>query len=162
MPFCPNCGASVDPNAAVCSYCGKTLAQSPSTVSSPQPAASSGPFGASAAPYSSNPYSVAPTRPTGITILAVLAGLGGLALIAFGAISAALGIGIVFVVIGLIEFGVAYGFWTGASWGWYLGIIGAILDIISIVTLNVVALIIGIIMLYYLTRPNVKTWFHKL
>lgn len=104
---------------------------------------------------------MSPTRPTGITILAILAGLGALALIAFGALSVGAGIGIAFIIIGLIEFAVAYGFWTGASWGWYLGIIGAILDIISIVTFNVVALIIGIIMLYYLTRPNVKAWFRK-
>lgn len=100
-------------------------------------------------------------RPTGITILAVLAAIGALALIGFGLLSSLFGFGLVFVVFGLVEFAVAYGFWTGASWGWWLGIIAAVLDILSIVTLDVFALIIGIIMLYYLTRPHVKAWFHK-
>jgi hypothetical protein len=156
MSYCPKCGASVDPNATFCQYCGTTISQSPG--SQPPP---SSPPPASPASYSSNPYTTPVSRPTGITILAILAALGGLALIVFGAVTAFTGIGLIFVVIGLIEFGVAYGYWTGASWGWYLGIIGAILDILSIVTLNVVALLIGIIMLYYLTRPNVKVWFHK-
>lgn len=152
----------MDPNSTICSYCGSSLAKVPSSDPSAPPAASSAPsLGATPPPYPANPYSVSPTRPTGITILAILAGLGALALIAFGALSVGAGIGIAFIIIGLIEFAVAYGFWTGASWGWYLGIIGAILDIISIVTFNVVALIIGIIMLYYLTRPNVKAWFRK-
>ena len=62
---------------------------------------------------------------------------------------------------GLLEFAVAYAYWTGATWGWWLGIIAAILDILSIFSLNVISLIIGIVMLYYLTRPHVKVWFHK-
>jgi hypothetical protein len=100
-------------------------------------------------------------RPTGITILAILAILGGLAELGFGLIFSLFGFGLIFVVFGLIELAVAYGFWTGASWGWWLGIIGAVLDLISIVTFDVIGFIIGIVMLYYLTRPHVKMWFHK-
>ena len=88
-------------------------------------------------------------------------GLGGLALIGFGLGFAIFGFGFVFVIIGLIEFGVAYGYWVGASWGWWLGIIGAALDIISIVTFNFIGFIIGIIMIYYLTRAHVKAWFRR-
>lgn len=110
-------------------------------------------------------------RPTGVTILAVLAVIGGLALLGFGAVAGTLvgsflpGLGtviaVVFVIFALIQFGIAYGYWVGASWAWWLGFIGAILDIVSIIALNVFGLIIGVIMLYYLTRPHVKMWFHQ-
>jgi len=66
------------------------------------------------------------------------------------------------VIVGLISLAVAYGFWTGSGWGWWLGIILAILQIVSIFSLNVIGFIIGIIMVYYLTRPHVKAWFHKM
>ncbi len=101
-------------------------------------------------------------RPLGVTILAVLAGLGALATIVFGLASTIFGFGFVFLIIGLIEFGVAYGFWTGASWGWWLGILGAVLDIISIITLDIFTFLIGIVIIYYLTRPHVKAWFHRI
>jgi hypothetical protein len=111
-------------------------------------------------------------RPTGVTILAVLAFLGGVLLLVFGLAlgsmfsflysgAAGTGIAALLVVFALIQFGVGYGYWVGATWAWWLGIIAAVLDVISIVTLNVFGLIIGIIMLYYLTRPHVKAWFHK-
>lgn len=98
-------------------------------------------------------------RPLGITILAILAVLGGLVSLAVGAFAS--GFGLVLVIIGLVELAVAYGYWTGKSWGWWLGIVGAVLDIVSIFSLNYFGFIIGIIMLYYLTRPNVKAWFHR-
>jgi hypothetical protein len=110
-------------------------------------------------------------RPTGVTILAVLAFLGGVLLLVFGLVTGSMissafagfgsGVAILFVIFALIQFGVGYGFWVGTTWAWWLGIIGAILNIISIISLNVFGLVIGIIMLYYLTRPHVKIWFHK-
>jgi len=113
------------------------------------------------------------TRPTGVTILAILTILGGVFLLIFAAILLAassfvflssgmlVGIGAALVVFALISFGVAYGMWTGAKWAWWLGIIVAILDIISIISFNVIGLIVGLVMLYYLTRAHVKVWFHE-
>jgi hypothetical protein len=109
-------------------------------------------------------------RPTGVTILAVLAFLGGVILLGFGLIAgmASLllpglggGIELLFVIFALLQFAIGYGLGTGATWAWWLGIIGAVLDIISIIGANVFGFIIGIIMLYYLTRPHVKMWFRK-
>jgi hypothetical protein len=156
MAFCSKCGASLDPNSQFCPSCGAPVSTSMSTSSSGSP-----PTVPSPAPsYSPGPAS-SMQRPTGVTILAVLAGLGGLVLIGFGLIFTLFGFGLIFVVFGLLELGVVYGYWTGASWAWWLGIIVSVLDILSIVTFDVIGLIIGLIMLYYLTRPHVKTWFHR-
>ena len=154
----------MDPNSQFCPSCGAPVsgqASSSSSGSMPQMPPSSG---------SSMPVSPM-QRPTGVTILAVLAVIGGLALLGFGAVAGTLvgsflpGLGtviaVVFVIFALIQFGIAYGYWVGASWAWWLGFIGAILDIVSIIALNVFGLIIGVIMLYYLTRPHVKMWFHQ-
>lgn len=153
MPYCPKCGASVDGNSQFCSYCGSPVSEA--AQNTPPPTSTPPPFPSGQA--STQPM----LRPTGVTILAILAGLGGLAAIASGLFLSMFGIGFVIVIFGLIEFAVAYGFWVGAPWGWWLGIIGAALDIISIFSLNVFGLVIGIIMLYYLTRPHVKAWFHE-
>ncbi|SRR5579875_855562 len=157
---CPKCGASLDPNASFCAYCGSPVSEQevipPPPISSstpPPPAPSSYPQG------TVHPMSM--HRPAGITILAILAGLAGLVSIGLGVGASFFGFGSFFVLIGLIELGVAFGFWTGAPWGWWLGIIGAVLDIISILSLNVLGLIIGIVILYYLTRPHVKAWFRR-
>jgi zinc-ribbon domain len=161
MAFCSKCGASLDPNSQFCPSCGGPVGGQTSASSSGAMPSSSG-----------TSTSVASMqRPTGVTVLAVLAGIGGLVLLGFGAFAGALvgfllpglgtGITVVFVIFALIQFAIAYGFWVGASWAWWLGFIGAILDIISIIALNVIGLIIGIVMIYYLTRPHVKMWFHQ-
>ena len=71
------------------------------------------------------------------------------------------GVGAALIIFALISFAVTYGMWTDTKWAWWLGIIVAVLDIISIVSLNVIGLIIGLVMLYYLTRPHVKFLFHE-
>lgn len=153
MAFCSKCGTSLDPNAQFCPSCGAAV---------------------NAANPSSQPVPTVSTqlqRPTGVIVLAVLAAIAGLGSLGFGAAGGAIlafllpGVGfafsILFVVFALIQFGIAYGFWVGATWAWWLGIIGAVLQVISIIGLDVIGLIIGIIMLYYLTRPHVKMWFHR-
>ena len=142
MAFCAKCGSTLDPNAQFCPACGTPVGQSASPIS-----------------YSSAPTPV--QRPAGITILAALAGLGALATLAFGLVFTLFGFGLIFVAIGILEFGVAYGFWSGASWAWWLGMIVAVLNILSIITFNVVGLFIGLAILYYLTRPHVKAWFKE-
>jgi uncharacterized membrane protein (DUF2068 family) len=62
----------------------------------------------------------------------------------------------------------AYGLWKGKGWAWtitlILSYVGIALGIVSIVTGNIGAvfhLIINIIVVYYLYRPNVKMFFGK-
>ena len=62
----------------------------------------------------------------------------------------------------------AYGLWKGKGWAWtitlILSYVGIALGIASIVTGNIGAvfhLIINIVVVYYLYRPNVKLFFGK-
>jgi hypothetical protein len=164
MASCSKCGAPLDPNAQFCASCG--------SQTTPQAAVS--PYSSAPAPSSYSSTSVTPAtmqRPTGVTILAVLAFLGGLIFLGFGVAAGSIlslflpglgvGIEILFLVFALIQFAIGYGFWTGARWAWWLGLIGALLNIVSIIGANVFGFVIGIVMLYYLTRPHVKMWFRK-
>ncbi len=136
-------------------------------------------------------------RPTGITILAILALIGGvfgllagLALIAGGALiggavggaeGAAFG-GFAFV-LGVITLGsaalylaFAYGSWTAKSYGWALGVIGALWglgtlalgillsgDIVgNLISVNtIISAVIPAGILYYLNTPGVKAFFGR-
>ncbi|MCS7145881.1 MAG: hypothetical protein RMJ28_05020 [Nitrososphaerota archaeon] len=131
------------------------------------------------------------TRPVGITILAVLEIIGGIigllgaaVFLAFGALAgvvageglgplgglfAALGgiVGGLLLVLALVSFLLAYGFWTGKGWAWILGIIFSIIGIVvGVVTIfgdlsGIVSIVINGLILFYLFRPNVKAWFGK-
>ena len=116
-------------------------------------------------------------RPTGISILAILEIFGGIVAIISGLLIAIAGssilgglgniLGIVAIISGLFAVAVGYGFWTGAKWSWWLAIIiyalGIISSLASIVVgsiLSVIGLIIEALLLYYITRPGVKSWFN--
>lgn len=118
-------------------------------------------------------------RPIGISALAILEILGGVLAIIAGLFVAGLAnsipglsglgsiLGIVFIISGLFAFAVGYGFWTGAKWSWWLAIIiyalGTISSLAGIVVgsvFSVIGLIIEAILLYYITRPGVKSWFN--
>jgi len=128
--------------------------------------------------------SIKRSRPVGIAILAILEILGGILVILFGALSgtilssiatapnmAMLGpvagvIGIAFVILGVIALVNGYGLWTGMKWAWWLtvviAVISVIVNLLSLVHANFGALggiIVEAIILYYMTRPNVKAYF---
>jgi drug/metabolite transporter (DMT)-like permease len=134
-------------------------------------------------------YPIREKRPLGVTILAILAilaGIGGLigggGSMALPSIISATGksmslpfpmvyfyaIGAVLLILGLISFFVAYGFWTGKRWAWMIGIILAILNIIfGAVNIAIgsysaiVSIIFYLIIIFYLTRPHIKAWFGR-
>src|SRR6266567_1197825 len=104
-----------------------------------------------------------PRRPTGVTILGVLAILGGIALLVAGVAAIALGL-----VLGILYFAVGIGYFGGKGWAWTVGIIvtaiSIVLDIIQIAFgaySNAFGLVIGLLIIYYLTRPHVKVFFGK-
>lgn len=72
--------------------------------------------------------------------------------------------GIIFIIIGLIAFLIAYGLSAGRGWAWTLclifSIIGTIIGILSL-PLGIISLIINILILYYLTKQQVKAFFGK-
>lgn len=119
--------------------------------------------------------------PLGIIILAILeiiAGLGWLGLasttfLAAGAAAAFPILGVVFggalivlaavmFLIGVFSFLLAWGLWTGRPWARTAAIILAVLGIIvALFSLpgSFIALLINILIIFYLTRPHVKAYF---
>jgi hypothetical protein len=91
-------------------------------------------------------------RPTGVTILAALQILGSLVTIAAGAF---LGVfGFFFVAIGVVTLLFALALLSGRNWARILMMIGAVLDILSIV-----GIIWGAVLLWYFTRRHVVAYF---
>src|SRR5215203_5494081 len=107
-------------------------------------------------------------RPLGVTIIAILTIIGGIIFLASGLVLLIIGIGIILLALGIAYFVMAYGLWKGKGWAWtitlILSFIGIAFGIASIITGNIGAvfhLIINIIVVYYLYRPNVKAFFGK-
>jgi hypothetical protein len=130
-------------------------------------------------------------RPTGVSILSVLLFFGGILLALFGAVILFLGdligatygdlsaasfyvFGVIFVVLGIVNFFVAYGLWEGEAWAWTLAVAFAIIGLAvsageSIASLAsggsasvvLVALPEEAIILYYLRRADVKAFFGR-
>lgn len=112
-------------------------------------------------------------RPLGVTILAVLAGIGGVMAIlggiflgsvvqsyGFGAMMAGVG-GSIMVVMGLVNLVIAYGLWSGFSWAWWLTVIFTGLNaLMSLLSLNIIGLIIAAIILWYMMQGHVKGFFN--
>ena len=113
------------------------------------------------------------SRPLLITIIGALYALLGIVMLALGALTFAGGAvggeaaagavgGGTIAVIGLIYIIIALGFFKGWKLWWYLGVIFAILGIIGgllMFPVGLVAVIIDIIILWYLFRDNVKAFF---
>ena len=127
-------------------------------------------------------------RPLGITILAILTFLAGLTLFSGGIVAIVspdllrlvLGVrgifvqvlGVALLMLGVLYTVVTFGLWKGMRWAWTLalfsyaaGIVATHLqNILSPLTNlpgNIDAVIFAIVVIYYLTRPPVKTFFHR-
>ncbi len=124
-------------------------------------------------------------RPTGVTVLSVLFAIFGILAIIGGAMV----MNVVSVVAGLIDLAVAYGLWSGREWGRILtiilcaiGILWGLLVIVAtpfmvammhapmlrgfagILTTSLLAgaligIVVNAVIIYYLTRPHVKSYF---
>src|SRR5712692_5377634 len=131
-----------------------------------------------------------PPRPLGVTILAIfgiligifgllagvaiiglsaliststLLGVGGGILTGFGLI-----IGGVVVIFSLIWLAVGFGFLNGKGWAWSLGMVFSVLSILGAIAFtalgsygSIVGVILWGMMIYYLTRTRVKSFFGK-
>jgi len=68
-------------------------------------------------------------------------------------------------VVGIIQLIVAYGLYKGMSWAWYIAVIGCFGFLISnlifaaFVIIDAFSIIINIVCLYLLFRPNVRKYF---
>ena len=117
-----------------------------------------------------------------LSILEVLAGLGwfgitstffigaGAAVLAIPLVGVVVGgilviLGLITILLGAISFVVAWGLWNGRDWAWTAAIALAILGIIlGLFTLpgGIITIIINLVVVYYLTRPHVKSFFGKI
>ncbi len=121
------------------------------------------------------------TRPTGVTVIAILAAisgvfevLGGLALLGLGAFGAAMGGpllayfgtfgGIILLALGVVTLYAAWGAWNLKAWAWtllvVLTVIGVVLSLFSL-RRSIFGLIVDVIILVYLFRPEVKAAFQR-
>jgi len=130
-------------------------------------------------------------RPFGVTLLALLHVLQAILAFIIGLVLVALGtflprfltqfprlarhtglfeiIGAIAIIVASLYLLLSYGLWTGKGWAWTISLILAGLGIIlSLVTLilrggvgGVIALILDAVIIYYLTRVNVKAFFGK-
>lgn len=73
------------------------------------------------------------------------------------------------VLVGLFYLVTGFGFLQGIGWSWYLGLIVSILSLIRNiieavqggVTFAIPGIIVALIIIYYLTRPEVKAYFGR-
>jgi uncharacterized membrane protein (DUF2068 family) len=111
-------------------------------------------------------------RPTGVSIIAILQFIGGVLSILAGVL-AALSLhpiqAVVAIVLGIIALILGVGMWTLQSWAWTGTLIIQGINILNnVINLlrrgdvsSIVGLIIAGIIVYYLTRPEVKEAFGK-
>ncbi len=97
-------------------------------------------------------------RPTGVTIIGILQILGSLFVLIIGVgLAAFLGpLGLIVIPFAILPLIFALGVFTGRNWARILMLIGAVLDILSIV-----GIIWGVIVLWYFTRPRVVAYFKQ-
>ncbi len=167
MPYCPKCGIEVPEGSRFCPGCGLEIA----------------------ATEGQRARGTVVQRPIGVTILAVLQVLGGLAFLGLGLIMLAISgflriaglghldmfiaflgslivgaIGVVMIVLGILGFALAYGYWNGSGYAWPLGLGVALVSLlIRLLSLpsGLIGVLIDVLIIYYLTRPHVKKWFGK-
>ena len=116
------------------------------------------------------------SRPLGVTIIAALQIIVGIIYIVFAFLFGAIGlmgssdmdamggsfVTAILVGIAIPCFIMSWGLLKGKSWAWTITLILTIIGLImSIVSLNVIGVIIDVIILYYLFRPHVKAYFGK-
>jgi uncharacterized membrane protein (DUF2068 family) len=107
-------------------------------------------------------------RPLGVTLISILTVIGGIVFLGIGTILIVIGIGLGFIILGIVYFVMAYGLWNGRRWAWTITLIisgiGVIVGIASIIIGNfgsIISIIINSAIIYYLYRPDVKMFFGK-
>jgi lysylphosphatidylglycerol synthetase-like protein (DUF2156 family) len=124
------------------------------------------------------------SRPIGVTIVAILMVITGIILLSGGIfavsssailsqfggplVAVVIGVGVFTIVLGVAHFVLAWGLFKGKGWAWIITVILAIISVIlSIVSIasggrtNIISLIISAVILYYMFRTEVKSYFGR-
>ena len=111
-----------------------------------------------------------PTRPSTVEVMILVNVIGAISILIFGSlvganqlplIGSSIGSSYYWVLILLVALILLsdIGLWVGQKWGIALTILSIAIYFASLVMfVNVLGLIVGILLLYYLTRPLVKEW----
>jgi hypothetical protein len=116
-------------------------------------------------------------KPLGIVIITILTIISGLILLTMSFFSfiislpigpvALMGSGFLFI-LGIASIIVSIGLYRGNGWSWTLllvlsgfGAAGYLLNIVNGQRISIIGLIINLIIIYYLYRPNVRRFFSK-
>jgi uncharacterized membrane protein YvbJ len=179
MKVCPNCSSVMDDNAKICTQCGYQFDAAPSSsgvdlnqqtgssfnekIKYCQNCGTANTFSSTvcsncgSSKFSSTP--MIDNRPTGITILAILGILGSLPELLIGSIFT-VGfpiIGVLIIIVGVLFLIASISLFSGKEWARILIMIFSVLMLIAIP----IGTIMGIIFLYYFTRPHVKKYFQR-
>jgi ribosomal protein L40E/type II secretory pathway pseudopilin PulG len=140
---CPSCGATALADAAFCRKCGSTL-------------------------QGRLPDLEPLRRPAGITVLAVLNGIGAAIMLLFAVLVVTtargdeaplmIGIGIAYLIAGVLALAAAIGLWKLRPWGRSLQIGLSIFGLLGFP----VGTLVSALILYFLTRPEIKILFSGL
>jgi len=167
MPYCSSCGKQLPEDAKFCPSCGASvqLTMVPTTLPTP----------------------TITQRPSGITILAgleivegfigsiigiivlfsysILKGLIPVPATYLPLIQAVLTvIGSIVIFISLVNFIIAYGLLKGTSWAWTVSLVFAVIGILrglGTLPMGILTIIIQVLIIYYLTRDSVRSFFEK-
>jgi hypothetical protein len=99
-------------------------------------------------PYASYPqiqgYPMLPSLPSTLQ-----SGFGALQGIVMGVVA----------IMAAISFVLGYGLWKGKAWSWWVEALGAVLSMLTVFVLNIIGAVVGAVVLYYLTRKEIKAYF---
>ncbi len=110
------------------------------------------------------------SRPIGVTIVAILMIISGILFLVGGTglVVFIPPIGVPLIIIGIANLVLAWGLFKGKGWAWIITVILAIISVIlSIVSIasggrtNIISLIISAVILYYMYRTEVKSYFGR-
>ena len=175
MKVCPNCSSVVGNNTDICSHCGYQLSNDlgidlNQTVGnagiqgskycrncgSENPSNTTVCFNCGNSAFSANPRQI--EKPAGVVILAFLGILGSLMDLFIGYILLAVPIvGLFFITAGSLFLISSISLFTGKNWARILVMVFSVIMLISVP----IGTILGIIFLYYFTRPHVKRYFER-
>ncbi len=118
-----------------------------------------------------------PARPLGVTIFAIIAFIGGIfgflggAMVLTGSTPEPLWLGYIVIIFAVLGLALGYGFFQGMGWAWMTGLVVYILSIplglyeISLggagMIGGIIRVVIGLIVIYYLMRTQVKAFFGR-
>jgi len=108
------------------------------------------------------------SRPLGVSVLAALTGFSAvvLFLLLYSGLSHYMLINALLFLLALAAAAVAFGLWKGYTWAWWISIIFAALRVVIALIISailsyyaLIGVVINLIIVYYLLRKNVKSYF---